>query len=139
MVYRRRMRRTSRKRKSRTTRRRMTRRRRSMHGGDADHSENYEPFTPSPPSLPPLRAPYLRSNWKKPILPPIGQRAQQRQTFGSSIPDWRERRPTFIENVGRKHREMSGQFHYPKRKLTPWEKIKGLFVKDSRPWPPVFQ
>src|SRR5690348_1589600 len=66
------------------------------------------------------------SGWRKP-LPPI---LSHRGSF--------DKRGSVDYIFSRKG---SGQFHYPSResKYSPWEKIKYKFVKDRRPWPPVFR
>jgi len=137
MAYARRSRRRTRKRKSSTRRRKYSRKRISskrkhaMRGGEAK--------IPHPPPLPPLGTEYTRKHhFTKPVLPPIGYVPPTYSTVDSSIPDWRERRNTFIENTGRKHRSMSGQFHYPKPKLTPWQKLKKGLFGEKQQWPPVF-
>jgi hypothetical protein len=104
-----------------------------MHGG--------QELVPTPPStLPPVQPHYQRPFRYKQVLPPIlptGPAAQ----FNPIVPDWRQRRNTFVEMQDRQSRRMSGQFHYPTRKsrYTPWEQFKYTFIKDKRPWPPVFE
>lgn len=111
-------------------RRSSKRHRKSFHGGD---------FEPRPPSLAPMGPYYERKNIKKPLVPPI---SSPTGSFESQyIPEWRTRRNTFVEMQDRKNRERSGTFAYPSResRYSPWEKVKYAFVKDKRPYPPVFQ
>src|SRR4051812_36068533 len=69
-------------------------------------------FVPKPPPLPPAATPYRRQNiFSKPVLPPIGNQFIENKY----IPDWKERRNTFVEFQDRKSRNLSGQFHYPSR------------------------
>lgn len=58
--------------------------------------------------------------------------------INSNTNTWQDRRKTFVENVDYKNRRRSGQFHYPTKKSSPWQKIKNLFIKDKKPYPPVF-
>jgi hypothetical protein len=84
-------------------------------------------FYPSPPSSPSRSSPSSSTS-----------QDHKRYTLPESFND--QRRNTFVENVGRQHRSMSGQFHYPTResRYTPWEKVKYFFTKDTRQYPPVF-
>ena len=117
-----------RRKSSRQTWRHSSRRRRS-NGSARTHRHRGSYRGGSRNSLVPLSGDHHfhgASGWGKPPLPPI------------------QRQKTLLDRTGSVDyifsRKGSGQFHYPSResKYTPWEKIKYMFVRDKRSWPPVF-